>query len=125
MAACENDALVVVDPLTSKVIAKQERVHSKHCNTITFIDNRLFATCSDDSNISVWDVRNLKEVCCKFLNYVYQKYISGNHGYAWPRTSNMLCKKNQTLKHIKDVTEKPPCSLLELCHFLILFIQNI
>nr|CAB3236285.1 DDB1- and CUL4-associated factor 10-like [Phallusia mammillata] len=61
VAACENDAIVVIDPLTSKIIKKQEHVHTKRCNTITFIDNQLFSTCSDDSNISVWDIRNLRE----------------------------------------------------------------
>jgi len=62
VAACENNRLVLIDPLTYKTICLKDDVHRKRCNTITFIDNRLFATCSDDKTISVWDVRNMKEV---------------------------------------------------------------
>ena len=72
VAACENNSLVLIDPLSNEIIYKKENAHSLRCNTISFIDERLFATCSDDSNVSVWDIRNMKEVrFCLFFFYTF------------------------------------------------------
>ena len=62
IAACQKNALVIIDPLTHKTICKRENAHRKRCNTVTFIDDNLFVTCSDDHNISIWDIRYMKEV---------------------------------------------------------------
>ena len=62
VAACENSSVVLIDPVSNKTICIKRNAHTLRCNTITFIDERLFATCSDDTNISIWDVRNMKEV---------------------------------------------------------------
>uniref|UniRef100_H2YET3 DDB1- and CUL4-associated factor 10 n=1 Tax=Ciona savignyi TaxID=51511 RepID=H2YET3_CIOSA len=61
VAACENNAVVMLDPRTMSIVNQRQNVHTKHCNTITFIDDLLFTTCSDDGNVAIWDVRNIKE----------------------------------------------------------------
>ena len=34
--------------------------HSDCINFVRFLDTRVFATCSDDTQVALWDVRNLK-----------------------------------------------------------------
>ena len=34
--------------------------HSDCVNYVRFLDTRVFATCSDDTQVALWDVRNLK-----------------------------------------------------------------
>jgi WD repeat-containing protein 32 len=60
-AACERKSILVFDPLTRKIIRTIENAHSDCVNCIRFLDSRTFATCSDDTTVCLWDVRNLKQ----------------------------------------------------------------
>lgn len=72
IAACEDNSLLLIDPLSYKPICKNPNAHTLRCNNICVMDERLFATCSDDCNISVWDIRNMKEVSI----YVFFHFFS-------------------------------------------------
>ncbi|CAL4103752.1 unnamed protein product, partial [Meganyctiphanes norvegica] len=60
VAACEQRALMVFDPLTRKAIHNIPYAHQNCVNCIRFLDTRVFASCSDDHTVALWDVRNLK-----------------------------------------------------------------
>jgi len=56
-------------------VDKRERVHTKRCNTITFVDDNLFATSSDDANIALWDLRYLQDVSCSTIFYLKRSLL--------------------------------------------------
>ena len=58
VAACENRAILLFDPCRQKSIRFIRGAHEDAVNCVTFLDNRTFATCSDDKNICLWDIRN-------------------------------------------------------------------
>ena len=58
VAACENRAILLFDPCSQKRIRFIRGAHTDAVNCVTFLDSRTFATCSDDKNISLWDIRN-------------------------------------------------------------------
>ena len=60
-AACERKCVLVMDPATHKTITKVSNAHTDCVNCIRFLDNRLFATCSDDTTVALWDARYLKK----------------------------------------------------------------
>ena len=60
-AACERKCVLVMDPATQKTITKVSNAHNDCVNCIRFLDNRLFATCSDDTTVALWDARYLKK----------------------------------------------------------------
>ena len=60
VAACENKAILLFDPCSQKRIRIIRNAHKDGVNCVTFLDNRTFATCSDDKNISLWDIRNTR-----------------------------------------------------------------
>jgi len=59
-AACEKHNILIFDPLLRKQIASIDEAHTDCVNCIRFLDSRTFASCSDDTSIALWDVRNLK-----------------------------------------------------------------
>merc|ERR1719234_590981 len=59
-AACERKSILLFDPLTRKLTQTIEGAHTDCVNCIRFLDCRTFATCSDDTTVALWDVRNLK-----------------------------------------------------------------
>ncbi|KAG7297816.1 hypothetical protein JYU34_018559 [Plutella xylostella] len=61
VAACEKKSIQIFDPLTHQRIYSVNGAHSDCVNCVKFLDGRMFATCSDDTTIALWDVRNLKK----------------------------------------------------------------
>ncbi|XP_003407897.4 DDB1- and CUL4-associated factor 10 [Loxodonta africana] len=63
--ACEQTEVLLFDPISSKHIKTLSEAHEDCVNNIRFLDNRLFATCSDDTTIALWDLRKLNttKVC--------------------------------------------------------------
>ncbi|XP_075982572.1 DDB1- and CUL4-associated factor 10 homolog isoform X1 [Anticarsia gemmatalis] len=61
VAACEKKSIQIFDPLTQEKIHSVTGAHSDCVNCVKFLDGRMFATCSDDTTIALWDVRNLKK----------------------------------------------------------------
>ncbi|XP_069486474.1 DDB1- and CUL4-associated factor 10 isoform X2 [Ambystoma mexicanum] len=62
--ACEQTEVLLFDPLSSKHIKTLSEAHEDCVNNIRFLDNRLFATCSDDTTIALWDLRKLNTKVC-------------------------------------------------------------
>ncbi|XP_062851176.1 DDB1- and CUL4-associated factor 10 isoform X2 [Trichomycterus rosablanca] len=62
--ACEQTEVLLFDPLSSKHIKTLVEAHEDCVNNIRFLDNRLFATCSDDTTIALWDLRKLNSKVC-------------------------------------------------------------
>lgn len=60
VAACEKKSIQIFDPLTHEKIHSVNGAHTDCVNCVKFLDGRMFATCSDDTTIALWDVRNLK-----------------------------------------------------------------
>ncbi|XP_063703797.1 DDB1- and CUL4-associated factor 10 homolog isoform X2 [Culicoides brevitarsis] len=61
VAACEKKAIQLFDPITTERIHTIRNAHDDCVNCAKFLDNRMFATCSDDSTVALWDTRNLKQ----------------------------------------------------------------
>lgn len=59
VAACEKKSIVLFDPMTNRQTKAITSAHRDCVNCIKFLDERMFATCSDDSTIALWDTRNL------------------------------------------------------------------
>uniref|UniRef100_A0A670KDE5 DDB1- and CUL4-associated factor 10 n=1 Tax=Podarcis muralis TaxID=64176 RepID=A0A670KDE5_PODMU len=62
--ACEQTEVLLFDPISSKHIKTLSEAHEDCVNNIRFLDNRLFATCSDDTTIALWDLRKLDTKVC-------------------------------------------------------------
>lgn len=60
LAACEQNDILVYDPWSFRKVHVIPNAHREGVNCISFLDTRMFATCSDDENIAIWDIRNLK-----------------------------------------------------------------
>ncbi|XP_045776185.1 DDB1- and CUL4-associated factor 10 homolog isoform X2 [Maniola jurtina] len=69
VAACEKKSIQIFDPLTHKRIHSVTDAHSDCVNCVKFLDGRMFATCSDDTTIALWDVRNLKKKIRSLLGH--------------------------------------------------------
>uniref|UniRef100_A0A1B6J6L9 Uncharacterized protein n=1 Tax=Homalodisca liturata TaxID=320908 RepID=A0A1B6J6L9_9HEMI len=60
VAACEKRSILMFDPLSRKLIHAVDNAHFDCVNCVRFLDSRVFATCSDDSTVALWDARNLR-----------------------------------------------------------------
>ncbi|KAG8234229.1 hypothetical protein J437_LFUL007734 [Ladona fulva] len=60
VAACEKKSVLMFDPLCHRLIHSIDNAHRDCVNCVRFLDSRVFATCSDDSTVALWDARNLK-----------------------------------------------------------------
>ncbi|XP_014486888.1 PREDICTED: DDB1- and CUL4-associated factor 10 [Dinoponera quadriceps] len=61
LAACEKKSILMFDPLCRRLIHAIDNAHNDCVNCVRFLDQRMFATCSDDSTVALWDARNLKQ----------------------------------------------------------------
>ncbi|OAD56534.1 DDB1- and CUL4-associated factor 10 like protein [Eufriesea mexicana] len=61
LAACEKKSILMFDPLRRRLIHAIDNAHSDCVNCVRFLDQRMFATCSDDCTVALWDARNLKQ----------------------------------------------------------------
>ena len=59
-AACEQKNVLLFDPCSRKLIRSVEKAHDDGVNCVRFLDNRSFATCSDDTTVALWDTRFLR-----------------------------------------------------------------
>ncbi|XP_077476367.1 DDB1- and CUL4-associated factor 10 [Stigmatopora argus] len=62
--ACEQTEVLLFDPVSSRHIQTLTEAHEDCVNNIRFLDNRLFATCSDDTTVALWDLRKLNSKVC-------------------------------------------------------------
>ncbi|KAI1297397.1 DDB1- and CUL4-associated factor 10 -like protein [Halotydeus destructor] len=60
VAATERKSLLFFDPLTHKLTSTIEKAHMNSVNYVKFLDDRLFASCSDDFTVGLWDIRNTR-----------------------------------------------------------------
>lgn len=60
VAACEKRSILMFDPLSRQLLSAVDNAHLDCVNCVRFLDSRVFATCSDDSTVALWDARNLK-----------------------------------------------------------------
>ncbi|CAG5133979.1 unnamed protein product, partial [Candidula unifasciata] len=58
-AACENRCMLLYDPKNARLIQRRFKTHTDCVNGVRFLDNRMFATCSDDNTVRLWDARFL------------------------------------------------------------------
>lgn len=66
-AAMEKRGLLFFDSLNRKLISSVVDAHADCINAIKFLDNRIFASCSDDKLVKLWDLRNPKR-CIRTLS---------------------------------------------------------
>lgn len=60
VAACERKAIVMFDVISRQITQRIMDAHMSNVNCIKFLNNRHFATCSDDTTVALWDLRFLK-----------------------------------------------------------------
>ncbi|XP_031640601.1 DDB1- and CUL4-associated factor 10 homolog isoform X2 [Contarinia nasturtii] len=60
IAACEKKSIVLFDPITTRQTKAVKNAHSDSVNCVKFLTDCLFATCSDDTTVALWDKRNLR-----------------------------------------------------------------
>lgn len=61
VVGCDYGKASLFDPVTQRHIKSIKKAHNDNVNSVKFMDDRMFATCSDDMTIAVWDVRNLNK----------------------------------------------------------------
>ncbi|XP_056641405.1 DDB1- and CUL4-associated factor 10 homolog [Diorhabda sublineata] len=111
VAACEGKQVITIDAASQKLINTIPDAHQNCVNCVRFLNDKHFATCSDDTSIKIWDIRKLK-YCMKTLhghsnwvkniewsekdNVMVTSAFDGSI-YAWnlksPNESNMMYDK--------------------------------
>nr|XP_013097944.1 unnamed protein product [Stomoxys calcitrans] len=61
VAACEKKSILFFDAITQQQTYTIKDAHTDNVNCIKFLDERMFATCSDDTTVALWDLRYLKK----------------------------------------------------------------
>ncbi|XP_063979018.1 DDB1- and CUL4-associated factor 10 [Diachasmimorpha longicaudata] len=60
VGVCEKKSILMFDPLCRRLVHAIDNAHNDCVNCARFLDQRMFATCSDDQTVALWDARNLK-----------------------------------------------------------------
>ncbi|CAG9857552.1 unnamed protein product [Phyllotreta striolata] len=60
VAACEGKQILIFDSANQKLVHNVPDAHSNCVNCVRFLNDKHFATCSDDASIKIWDVRKVK-----------------------------------------------------------------
>ena len=71
IAATKNRCILVFDPLSHRLVHQYNEAHSDTLNNIRFLNDHLFATCSDDSTISLWDLRMMDQRLRNLRSHTY------------------------------------------------------
>uniref|UniRef100_A0A1B6DY69 Uncharacterized protein n=1 Tax=Clastoptera arizonana TaxID=38151 RepID=A0A1B6DY69_9HEMI len=69
VAACERRSVLLFDPITHKLAHAIPDAHDNCVNGAKFLDDRVFATCSDDKSVVLWDARNLSSRVRTFIGH--------------------------------------------------------
>jgi len=93
LAACASSDVMLFDPCSHSKIKTFTCGQKDGVNAITFIDERTFATCSDDSSIKLWDIRNTNENI---------KTLTGHTG--WVKNMNFNSSTKQLITSAFDET---------------------
>ena len=56
----EKNVLLLFDPLNNQLIKELYRSNQENINHVKFLNSNLFASCSSDKKITIYDIRNLK-----------------------------------------------------------------
>ncbi|KAJ8317139.1 hypothetical protein KUTeg_005043 [Tegillarca granosa] len=59
-AACEGHSILMFDPFNGKLVSSKSKAHNDCVNCVRFLDSRIFASCSDDQTVALWDARYMK-----------------------------------------------------------------
>lgn len=71
IAATKNRCILVFDPLSHRLVHQHNEAHSDSLNNIRFLNDHLFATCSDDTTISLWDLRMMDQRLRNLRSHTY------------------------------------------------------
>ena len=69
-AACERKCFILFDPTTKKQVSEVKNAHDDCVNCIRFLDNRLLATCSDDTT-GIYYINNMVLCELDILNPIF------------------------------------------------------
>lgn len=58
-AACEKKTILLYDAKANERFTVIHNAHLEAVNTLKFLNNDCFASCSDDNTVALWDMRNL------------------------------------------------------------------
>ncbi|XP_004534371.1 DDB1- and CUL4-associated factor 10 homolog [Ceratitis capitata] len=60
LGACEKKAIAIFDVIRRQIVKRVMNAHTSSVNCIKFLNDKHFATCSDDNTVALWDLRYLK-----------------------------------------------------------------
>ncbi|KAL3192860.1 hypothetical protein MRX96_058382 [Rhipicephalus microplus] len=69
VAATEGKSILMFDPLSRRLTREVKNAHADCVNNARFLDSRTFATCSDDTTVALWDVRNMRRQIRSFIGH--------------------------------------------------------
>jgi DDB1- and CUL4-associated factor 10 len=93
VAACENQSILVLDCVSRKLVHSNRSAHSDCVNGVTFLDDRLFLSCSDDTTVALWDLRAMKGPLRRLKGHSsWVKNIEAMPSKGYVLTSGFDCK---------------------------------
>lgn len=118
VATTDHGHLQIFAPERHKMIHRVLHAHSRAANYVKFLDNTRFASCSDDTEISLWDLRKLDRPISTFRGH---SYLVKNIEYD-PRSNKLITSAFDGLVNTWDISENPcerrPQTLLKCLNLL-------